>query len=126
MTAAGSLEAVFALQPDSKMLDNAVAARIMLQMSMYSPMKSTHRIACPLLVQIAKRDAITPSEVAAEAARRAPRCEVRQYDWSHFEPYVEPAFRIAVADQLEFLQRHVPVASASPELRPELKPRGRS
>jgi uncharacterized protein len=39
--------------------------------------------------------------------RRIPKGEVRSYDCSHFEPYLEPYFDTVVTDQIDFLTRHV-------------------
>ena len=86
-----------------------VAARVVLKIGLYSPGRRVARIACPVLVQIAQRDAITPRAVAERAAARIPRSTVRVYDCGHFDPYVEPDFSRVVADQLAFLEEHVPV-----------------
>lgn len=89
--------------------ENDVAARIALRVPFYSPGRSVHRITAPTLVQIAKRDEVTPFDVAMKAARRIPNHDVRTYDCQHFEPYLEPHFDTVVADQLAFLAEHVPV-----------------
>jgi fermentation-respiration switch protein FrsA (DUF1100 family) len=86
-----------------------VAARIVLKVGLYSPGRRVSRIACPVLVQIAERDAITPRTVAEKAAARIPRSTVRVYDGGHFDPYVEPHFSQVVGDQIAFLQTHVPI-----------------
>ena len=86
-----------------------VAARIVLKVGLYSPGRRTSRITCPVLVQIAEQDAITPRSVAEKAAARIPRSTVRVYDGGHFDPYVEPRFSRVVGDQIAFLQTHVPV-----------------
>ena len=89
--------------------ESDVAARIALRVPFYSPGRRVHKITAPTLVQVAKRDSVTPFEVAMKAARRIPRHEVRTYDCQHFEPYLEPYFDTVVADQLAFLAQHVPV-----------------
>lgn len=86
-----------------------VAARIALRIGTYSPRRWASSIGCPVLVQIAEHDAITPSAVARAAAARIPRSTIRTYDCGHFDPYVEPHFETVVADQLAFLAEHVPV-----------------
>ncbi len=89
--------------------ENDVAARIALRVPFYSPGRLAHKIAAPTLVQIAKKDDVTPFEVAMKAARRLPRGEIRTYDCQHFEPYLEPYFDTVVADQIAFLAAHVPL-----------------
>lgn len=38
---------------------------------------------------------------------RIPKGEVKSYDCTHFEPYLDPHFERIVADQIDFLNRHV-------------------
>lgn len=90
-----------------------VAARIIMRIGTYSPRRWAGSIECPVLVQIAEHDAITPSAVARAAAAKIPRSTIRAYDCGHFDPYVEPYFDVVVADQLAFLAEHVPVRSDS-------------
>jgi fermentation-respiration switch protein FrsA (DUF1100 family) len=89
--------------------ENDVAARIALRVPFYSPGRRAHRITAPTLVQIAKRDTVTPFDVALKAAKQIPEGEIRTYDCQHFEPYLEPYFDTVVADQLSFLAAHVPL-----------------
>ena len=42
-----------------------------------------------------------------KAASKAPRAEVKRYPIGHFDIYVGEAFERAVADQADFLQRHL-------------------
>ncbi len=87
-----------------------VAARIALKVGFYSPGRHASRIACPVLVQIAQHDAITPSAVAEKAAGRIAQATVHVYDCAHFDPYVEPNFSQVIGDQLAFLEAHVPIS----------------
>jgi len=80
-----------------------VSARVILRIARYSPGRTANAISCPVLVQIATRDTITPTHVAERAARRIPRVTVKLYELAHFDPYVEPSFETVVADQLAFL-----------------------
>lgn len=86
-----------------------VAARIALKIGFYSPGRRASRITCPVLVQIAEHDVITPRGVAQETAARIPQSTVHVYDCGHFDPYVEPNFSRVVDDQLAFLNAHVPI-----------------
>jgi dienelactone hydrolase len=85
--------------------ENVVAARIALVMASYSPGRRANRITAPTLVQIALKDVVTPVKVAKRAAARIPGAEVKTYDCSHFEPYLEPYFDTVVGDQVDFLTR---------------------
>lgn len=83
-------------------VDETVAARVLLRLGTYSPGRLAARVACPALVQIATRDAITPAAIARRVAARMPRGRFLEYDCAHFDPYVDPWFDRVVADQLEF------------------------
>ena len=87
--------------------ENDVAARIALRVPFYSPGRAARKITAPTLVQLAKHDVVTPYDVALKAVRRIPKGEVRSYDCSHFEPYLDPYFDTVVTDQVDFLRRHV-------------------
>jgi dienelactone hydrolase len=86
-----------------------VAARIVLNIGRYSPIRYAAGVTCPALVQIAAHDAVTPRAVAEKAAARMTNATVRVYDCHHFDPYVEPVFATSVGDQLAFLDLNVPV-----------------
>lgn len=92
---------------DELRAENNVAARIALHVPFYSPGRLAAKITIPVLIQIAKRDAVTPHRIALKVANQIPKGEVHSYDCSHFEPYVEPFFEPIVSEQLEFLRRHV-------------------
>ena len=85
--------------------ENRITPRVFLQVLKWKPGSTTDRIACPLLVQVATKDAVTPPEPAREAAARAPLGEVVEYPIEHFEIYHGAPFERAVADQIAFLQR---------------------
>lgn len=92
---------------DEGPLRNEVAARIGLRVPSYNPARAVSRVRCPLLVCIAEEDAVTPAAPAERMAARAPRGEVVRYPVEHFAIYVGEWFERAVADQTEFLSRHL-------------------
>lgn len=87
--------------------ENIVAARIALLMALYSPGRRARRITAPTLVQVALQDVVTPVKVAMNAAQRIPGAEIKTYDCSHFEPYLDPYFDTVVGDQIDFITRTV-------------------
>ncbi len=84
---------------------NEVAARVMLWVGLWRPVKDATRLRCPLLVCVCDADATTPPEPAVQMAQNAPRGELVRYPIGHFDIYVGEAFERAVEDQLAFLQR---------------------
>lgn len=87
-----------------------VAARIVLRIGLYSPIRYASHVRCPALIQIAGDDAITPTAAARKAASRIPGATLKTYPGHHFEVYVEPLFHTVMADQLEFLRTAAPIA----------------
>ena len=86
---------------------NEFLPRRLMQFPLYSPVRRAGDVRCPLLVQAAREDVVTPPEPARKAARRAPRGELKEYDAGHFDVYVGELFETVVADQVEFLDRHL-------------------
>jgi fermentation-respiration switch protein FrsA (DUF1100 family) len=96
-----------ALYPAGFEWRNEVCARAVLRVGTYSPGRRAKDVGCPLLVQVATEDAVTPTGPARRAAERAPRGELRSYPCRHFDIYVGEPFERAVADQVDFLGRHL-------------------
>ena len=92
---------------------NEIAARITLHLGLYRPGTKSAQIQCPWLVAAADHDAITPPDLAVAAASRAPRAELRIYQGGHFDLYVCNTFQQVVADQVEFLTRHLLAGAAA-------------
>ncbi len=91
-----------------------VAARIGLTAALYRPLRHASRVGCPVLVQICERDSVAPTASAERVVERlGPRAEAKRYPIGHFEPYFGAPFERSVADQLEFLQRHLDPRRAS-------------
>ena len=84
---------------------NAVAARVLLQIGRWRPVRDAQRVSCPLLVCVCDGDETTPPAPAAQMAQNAPRGELVRYPIGHFDIYRGEAFERAVTDQVEFLQR---------------------
>lgn len=110
MTSPGAYDLVLEMAGDKRdelLDDNDVAARIALRVPFYSPGRHAAKITAPTLVQLAVKDDVTPFAKARTIAARIPRGEVKSYDCSHFEPYLDPYFEHIVSDQIDFLNRHV-------------------
>ena len=95
------------MTPPDSTWRNEVCARIFLSAGTYRPGLSASRICCPILYTIGEQDLVTPASLAHAAARRAPRAEVRSYPCGHFDVYVGSLWEKVVADQTEFLVRHL-------------------
>lgn len=91
-------------------IPNYVAARFGLQIIRYFPGRQAAKILCPVLVCVCDSDSVAPAGPTLRHVKRAPKGEIRRYPDGHFDIYVGAAFERVVADQLDFLGRHVPVA----------------
>lgn len=74
----------------------------------FRPARHAAKLHCPWLVCVGEADRVAQPGPAIAAARRAPRGELRTYPGiDHFDIYDGPAHEALVADQLDFLRRHL-------------------
>lgn len=116
MTAPDAAPGYLGLVPDEQgagtTFRNEVAARLALRLIAHRPGRLTPKIAGPILFCVCDEDSVAPAKATLRHAARAPRGEVRRYADGHFAIYTGDGFERVVADQLEFLGRHVPVGAA--------------
>lgn len=98
-----------ALVPPATPWENRVAARIALRVASYRPGRLAAKLACPALFCVCDKDSLAPAEATVKHATKAPRGEIKRYPVGHFEIYLPPTWEGAVADQTEFLIRHLNV-----------------
>ncbi len=86
---------------------NRVSARWLLGRP-YRPGRHAAKLHCPWLLCVGEADRVARPGPAIAAARRAPRAELRTYPGvDHFDIYDGPEFEAVVADEVEFLRRHL-------------------
>lgn len=74
----------------------------------YRPARHAATLHCPWLVCVGEADRVAKPGPAISAARRAPGGELRTYPGvDHFDIYDGPEHETLVADQLDFLRRHL-------------------
>jgi len=74
----------------------------------FRPVRHARSLHCPWLVCVGGADRVAKPGPAIAAARRAPHGELRVYDGvDHFDVYDGPEHEAVVADQLDFLGRHL-------------------
>jgi pimeloyl-ACP methyl ester carboxylesterase len=73
----------------------------------FRAVRVAHRVACPLFVNIGEEDHVVPRKAAERTAERAPRGELGVYPIDHFGGFLGENFERVVADQIEFLSRHL-------------------
>lgn len=102
MTEADAQEGFEAIVNPNTLWRNEVAARIMLDVAGYRPVRYASRLTMPVLFCVCDADTTTPPGPSVQAARTAPRGELRRYPYGHFAIYNDPQVK---ADQVEFLRR---------------------
>lgn len=111
MTAPDAEPGYLALVPPGSDFRNEVAARAVFDILRYRPGRGVGRIEVPTLFAVCEKDSVAPSGPTLRYAARAPRGEVRTYPDGHFAVYQGEPFERVVADQVDFLRRHVPVTA---------------
>lgn len=97
---------VVASGEDSRWRDR-VSARWLLGRP-FRPARHAEKLHCPWLVCVGEADRVARPGPAIAAARRAPQGELRTYPGvDHFDVYDGPEHEAVVADQLQFLRRHL-------------------
>ncbi|QBK03571.1 alpha/beta fold hydrolase [Hylemonella gracilis] len=84
--------------------ENKIAARLMLWLPLYRPIRSAPKIKAPLLMIVCDKDEICPATIARRAADIAPRGRAVHFDSSHFDIYFGELFESATATMLGFVQ----------------------
>lgn len=86
---------------------NRVSSRWLLG-APFRPAKHASKLHCPWLVCVGEADRVAKPGPAIAAAKRAPKGELRTYPGvDHFDIYDGPAHEAVVADEIEFLRRHL-------------------
>jgi alpha-beta hydrolase superfamily lysophospholipase len=74
----------------------------------YSPIRDAATLHCPWLVCVAASDRVAKPGSAIDETRRAPQGHLRVYPGlDHFDIYERPGHEAVVADEVEFLRRHL-------------------
>ncbi len=107
MTASDAKPGFEALLPPETLWENRVAARIALWVAAYRPGLAAARLHSPALFCLTDGDTVAPAGRSAALAGRAPRGEIKHYPVGHFDIYLGAPWEQAVADQTEFLTRHL-------------------
>ncbi len=104
MTQPDAVAGFEAIVPYGSRWENRVAARIMVALAFYRPIRRAASLGMPLLVGVCDADEVTPPAPAVAVAERAPRGELIRYPYGHFDIYADPKPK---ADQVAFLSRHL-------------------
>lgn len=84
--------------------ENKVAARSMLTMGFYRPIKRLPRLTIPTLLIGATHDSVAPFDQKSIQSKAGPHVQIRTLDANHFDPYLPPYFEQNIQYQLEFIR----------------------
>ncbi|RHW25072.1 alpha/beta hydrolase [Nocardioides immobilis] len=107
MNAPDALPGYEALIPPGASFVNAAAARVVPTITAYRPGRAAKKVEMPILFCVSNHDTVTPPEQTLRYARTAPYGEIKTYEAGHFAFYLGEPFEQLVADQVEFLTRHL-------------------
>jgi fermentation-respiration switch protein FrsA (DUF1100 family) len=109
MTAADCMEGYMKLVPAALLASGAWRNRISARagLTVYMPGRRAEKIAIPILFAIAENDSLAPAAPTHAIAKRVARAEVKSYPNGHFDYYSGAGFEQIVADELDFLTRHL-------------------
>jgi len=108
MTTPDAVSGYYSIYDDGFDWEKEFVPRVALMMPLYRPGTKASEVECPVLIQVCSNDSITPPGPAIDAAQDAPKGELITYaGLSHFDIYRGEHFERAVADQMEFLTRHL-------------------
>jgi uncharacterized protein len=99
---------VVAIGEDSRWRNRASSRWLLTAPRSFDQARHATRLHCPWLVCVGEADQVAAPGPAIRAARRAPRGELRTYPGvDHFDIYDGPEHEAVVADEIEFLRRHL-------------------
>ncbi|HET9197102.1 MAG TPA: alpha/beta fold hydrolase [Solirubrobacterales bacterium] len=99
---------VVASGEDSRWRNRASSRWLLTAPLAFDHVRHARRLHCPWLVCVGEADRVAAPGPAIRAARRAPRGELRTYPGvDHFDVYDGPEHEAVVADEIEFLRRHL-------------------
>jgi len=93
---------------DSRWRDRVSSRWLLTAPRTFNHVRHARDLHCPWLVCVGEADRVAAPGIAIRAARRAPLGELRTYPGvDHFDVYDGPEHEAVVADELEFLRRHL-------------------
>ena len=109
MTSSDAKSGYLGLVPEGLAFRNETAARLVLKLIWHSPGRIARASKVPSLLCVCSKDTVAPASATLRHAAKMPHGEVREYPLGHFDIYAGTGFEQVMADQLEFLQRQLPI-----------------
>ncbi|MFI1396185.1 alpha/beta hydrolase [Streptomyces sp. NPDC020681] len=107
VTVPGAKEGWYGMVPPGVDFDNRVTAAVGAELVTLNASRKSRKIKSPLLVCVSDHETLMDPRIAVKTAERAPRGVVIRYPADHFEVYHTPLVDGIIADQVDFLTRHL-------------------
>jgi dienelactone hydrolase len=85
---------------------NEIRPGVFVTVGFHRPLARASKIGCPIWVGLGERDVSVDARSAEKLAQRAPKGELRRYDYDHFGPFHGTGPARTAADQVDFLRRN--------------------
>lgn len=95
------------LVPQGQEWVNRIPARIALTFLSYNPINKVDKIKCPVFVQYATDDKLTPAAPIQWAVGKIRRAETSAYHCGHFDFTEGEVFQQSALEQVDFFRRHL-------------------
>jgi len=102
----GAKEGFEAIVPEDREMDNRCAARILVTVGQYRPLKEASEVDTPALVVKAEEDLVVPTEPIEKLIDRLD-ADAHRVDCGHFDVYLGDTFEEVVEEEADFLEEHL-------------------
>lgn len=109
MTTADAWEGYLSQLPENANWENKTRARIFLEVPLYNPIRSVHKLNMPILVISGQNDTVIPETAMRVAVHKMPNARYYMLQSNHFELCSGEVFEKNIALQIGFLKEKVPV-----------------
>jgi dienelactone hydrolase len=99
-----------ALIPPGHDFPNRCAARVLLTMGLYRPIRFASKIECPVLMVLAEDDLYIPAAAVVKGSERIPHADLVRRPGGHFDIYQGNNFDEVSSLEAAFLARHLRIA----------------
>ena len=110
MTAVDAIDGVNNLRPKGNNIIDYVTARFGFMITTYFPGQYASKVKVPTLVTACLKDTVAPVKPTLRYAKKLQQGEVIELDAGHFDIYIGEWFEKNIGFQLNWLERHFPLA----------------
>jgi len=102
----GAKEGFEAIVPEDREMDNRCAARILVTVGQYRPLKQASDVDAPALVVKAEEDLVVPTKPIEKLIEKLD-ADAHRVECGHFDPYLGETFEEVVEEEAGFLEENL-------------------